>query len=392
MIKKAERLNKVGEYYFSSKLAEIAKMREQGKDVLNLGIGSPDMAPADEVVEELVNSAANKENHAYQPYRSTIQLRRAIAGYYKKVFNVDLNPEHEVLPLLGSKEGVMYISMAFLNPGDEVLVPDPGYPAYGAIAELLGASIKTYDLKEENSWLPDFNQLANQDLSKVKMMWVNYPHMPTGTPASSTLFDDLVAFADANDILICNDNPYSLVLNDHPESILNHDANRTHVIELNSLSKSFNMAGWRVGMVMGHQEYINAIIQAKSNVDSGMFLPVQHAAIQALELPLSWHDGRNEVYAGRRAIVVKILETLDCSVAQNQVGMFIWAKVPAQIENTRELVDDLLQNAFVFITPGEIFGKNGSRYVRMSLTSSTEIYEEALKRVVKWKESQTLLV
>jgi aspartate/methionine/tyrosine aminotransferase len=391
MIKKADRLNQVGEYYFSTKLAEIARLRAEGKDILNLGIGSPDLAPADAVVEELVNSAANKENHAYQPYRSTLELRQAISHYYNKVFNVELDPEHEVLPLLGSKEGVMYISLAFLNPGDEVLVPDPGYPAYGSIAQLLGASVSTYDLNEGNGWLPDFRQLAARDLSKVKLMWVNYPHMPTGTPATDKLFDDLAAFAKSNNILICNDNPYSLVLNDRPKSILNYDPDRTHAIELNSLSKSFNMAGWRVGMVMGHQQYINAIIQAKSNVDSGMFLPVQHAAIQALELPLSWHDNRNEIYAGRREIVVKILNTIGCAIENNQVGMFLWARVPDQITNTRQLVDNLLQNAHIFITPGEIFGKNGSRYVRMSLTSPIEIYEEALKRVVKWQESQTLL-
>ena len=391
MINKAERLNQVGEYYFSLKLAEIARMRAAGKDVLNLGIGSPDLAPAAEVIDGLVNSATDNENHAYQPYRSTLALRQAMSAYYKKVFKVDLDPEHEVLPLLGSKEGIMYISLAFLNPGDEVLVPNPGYPAYSAIAKLLGASVRQYDLTEENGWLPDFASLQAQDLSKVKLMWVNYPHMPTGTPPSENLFSDLSGFAEEHNLLVCNDNPYSLVLNDNPQSILQADADRTHVLELNSLSKSFNMAGWRVGMVMGHSTYIDAIIQVKSNVDSGMFLPVQHAAVQALELPLSWHNRRNEIYAGRRAIVIQILETLGCSVARNQVGMFIWAKVADQVGNVKELVDDLLQQAYVFITPGEIFGENGSRYVRISLTSPMAVYEEVLKRVIKWKEEQTLL-
>jgi len=391
MIEKAERLNQVGEYYFSLKLAEIARMKAAGKDVLNLGIGSPDLAPAPEVIDELVNSVANDENHAYQPYRSTLALRQAMSAYYKKVFAVDLDPEYEILPLLGSKEGIMYISLAFLNPGDEVLVPNPGYPAYSAIAKLIGASVQQYDLTEESGWLPDFEKLQQQDLSKVKLMWVNYPNMPTGTPPSKKLFEGLGRFAEEHNLLVCNDNPYSLVLNDNPQSILNSDTDRNHVLELNSLSKSFNMAGWRVGMVMGHRSYIDAIIQVKSNVDSGMFLPVQHAAIQALELPLSWHDQRNEIYAGRRDIVIRILELIGCKIEKNQVGMFIWAKVSLQVDSVRALVDDLLQHAHVFITPGEIFGVNGSRYVRISLTSPMEIYEEALIRVIKWKEEQTLL-
>ena len=388
MITKADRLQTVGEYYFSTKLAEIAAMRLAGQDVLNLGIGSPDMAPAPSVIEDLVQSAMDPKNHAYQPYRSTIELRRAISAYYKRYYDVAPDPAHEVLPLLGSKEGIMYISMAFLNPGDLILVPNPGYLAYTAIAELIGCKVIPYDLIEEAGWQPDFSQISQHDLSKVKLMWVNYPNMPTGAPATRTLFNELVSFGKEHDILICNDNPYSLVLNEDPISILSSDTSLEHVLELNSLSKSFNMAGWRVGMVLGHRENINSIIQAKSNVDSGMFLPVQHAAVAALALPQEWHAERNKIYADRRSMVIEILETIGCTVKSGQVGMFIWAKVNDHVISTRQLVDDILKEALVFITPGEIFGSNGDRYVRISLTSPKKTYQEALKRIQQWEAEQ----
>ena len=392
MIQIADRLQKVEEYYFSRKLEEIRKLREEGKEVLNLGIGSPDLPPEKGVVEELVKSASEEGHHAYQSYRSSLELRESMSRFYYNTFSVQLNPNEEILPLLGSKEGVMYISMAFLNPGDLVLVPNPGYPAYAAIASLLGSQPVYYDLLEENKWYPDFEQLGKLDLDKVKLMWVNYPHMPTGAPASEELFHDLVQFARDNEILLVNDNPYSQVLNDHPTSILRNDPDLSHVIELNSLSKSFNMAGWRVGMVLGHKKYIDGILQAKSNVDSGMFLPIQHAAARALDLGQGWHDERNEIYEKRRVVASRILEMIGCTITEGQVGMFVWARVPDEIEDTHELIDDLLQNAHVFITPGEIFGSNGRRFIRLSLCSDEETFETALQRIIEWQEAKLQLV
>ena len=392
MIKVAERLQHVEEYCFSKKLEEIRQMREQGKEVLNLGIGSPDLPPAEGVVQELVISAGKNEHHAYQPYRSTIELRDSMSRFYYNTFDVRLNPKEEILPLLGSKEGVMYISMAFLNPGDIVLAPNPGYPAYAAIANLLGAKVVEYNLKEENNWYPDFDEFEKIDLAKVKMMWVNYPHMPTGAPATNELFHDLVAFAKKNEILLCNDNPYSQILNNNPVSILKFDNDLSHVIELNSLSKSFNMAGWRVGMVLGHKKYIDGILQAKSNVDSGMFLPIQHAAAKALQLKQEWHDERNEIYESRRAKASKILEDLGCTIGANQVGLFIWAKVADKVGDTHVLIDDLLHNARVFITPGDVFGSNGKRFIRISLCSDEKIYDKASANIKKWQDRKLQLV
>lgn len=392
MIKIADRLQKVEEYYFSKKLEEIRVLREAGKEVLNLGIGSPDLPPEKGVVEELIKSAHQDHHHAYQSYRSSLELRESMSRFYFNTFSVQLNPKEEILPLLGSKEGIMYISMAFLNPGDTVLVPNPGYPAYASIANLLGANPEYYDLLEENNWYPDFEKLNELNLEKVKMMWVNYPHMPTGAPANEELFHDLVQFARENDILLINDNPYSQVLNDHPISILKNDPDLSHVIELNSLSKSFNMAGWRVGMVLGHKKYIDGILQAKSNVDSGMFLPIQHAATKALELGQGWHDERNEIYEKRRAVANQVLQLIGCEIRPAQVGMFVWARVPESIESTHELIDDLLQNAHVFITPGEIFGSNGERFIRLSLCSDEETFETALQRIKEWQEAKLQLV
>lgn len=392
MIEVAEKFKVVKEYYFSTKLQEIAEMRLAGKDVLNLGIGSPDLAPDESTIDSLIESARDTSDHAYQPYRSGETLRKAMSLFYKKIYNVDLNVESEILPLLGSKEGIMYISLAFLNPGDEVLVPNPGYPAYSSISNLVGANVKSFDLLETSGWLPDFESLEKEDLSRVKLMWVNYPNMPTGANSSDRLFKRLIGFAKKHNILIINDNPYSLVLNDAPQSILEQDVDKEHVLELNSMSKSFNMAGWRVGMVAGHKQYINAILQAKSNVDSGMFLPVQKAAAKALELPQEWHNERNEVYAKRRAVAFELLGHLDCSVSLNQVGMFIWAKVPEHILSSRKFIDEILHKTHVFLTPGEVFGTNGDRYVRLSLCSTKQDFELAIERILKWKAKELSLV
>lgn len=392
MIEKAERLKSVKEYYFSSKLQEIAKMREEGKNVINLGIGSPDLPPAQSSINKLIDAAVNNKNHSYQSYRSSVELRDAMALFYNNTYGVSVDSTKEVLPLLGSKEGIMYISLAFLNPGDEVLVPNPGYPAYSAIANLVGANVRHYDLVEDNNWLPNFGALSKENLSKVKIMWVNYPNMPTGTQASKALFKELIEFANANEILIVNDNPYSLVLNDTPQSILEVESAMENVLELNSLSKSFNMSGWRVGMVVGNEHYINAILQAKSNVDSGMFLPVQMAATEALMLPQEWHDERNEVYKKRRTVALELLEQLKCSVDLNQVGMFLWAKIPAYMTSAKKYIDELLYESHIFLTPGEVFGSNGDRYVRLSLCSPVEDYEMAITRIAKWKAKELSLV
>lgn len=391
MIEKADRLKLVKEYYFSSKLQEITKMRQEGKNVLNLGIGSPDLPPAPSSINKLIDAVENHKNHAYQPYRSSIELRNAIAIFYKKTYGVSVDSTREILPLLGSKEGIMYTSLAFLDPGDEVLVPNPGYPAYGAIANLVGAKVRSFDLLEHNNWLPDFEALAKEDLSKVKIMWVNYPNMPTGAQASEALFKKLIDFGKANGILIINDNPYSLVLNDTPQSILELEGGIEHALELNSLSKSFNMSGWRVGMVVGNADYLNAILQAKSNVDSGMFLPVQLAAAEALLLPQEWHDERNRVYEKRRTMALNLLNKLNCSVDINQVGMFLWAKIPAYMESSKKYVDELLQRSHVFLTPGEVFGSNGDRFVRLSLCSPVEDYKMAINRITKWKTKELSL-
>lgn len=390
MIEVADRFKTVKEYYFSTKLQEIARMREEGMSVLNLGVGSPDLPPAKSTINTLVEASHHPSNHAYQAYRSSFELRNAMATFYQDLYGVSLKPTKEILPLLGSKEGIMYISLAFLNPGDEVLVPNPGYPAYGAISNIVGAKVTEYDLIESNNWLPDFEALEKLDLSKFKLMWVNYPNMPSGTQGSTQLFAKLVEFAKRNRILVINDNPYSLVLNDSPQSILEIEEAKEHVLELNSLSKSFNMSGWRVGMVLGKGKYINAILQAKSNVDSGMFLPVQKAASEALLLPREWHNERNAIYTKRKSLGLELISQLGCTISTNQVGMFLWAKIPDNFKHGRELVDKLLDEAHVFVTPGEIFGSNGDNYIRVSLASPREDFLEAINRVIKWKEQKVL--
>lgn len=380
-IKTASRLGEVKEYYFSIKLREIAEMRAQGKEVINLGIGSPDLPPPADVIEELNLQARQLDNHAYQSYKGIPELREAFAAWYRNWFGVQLDPETEILPLIGSKEGIMHISMTYLEAGDEVLVPNPGYPAYRAVANLTGATIREYQLHPDLGWYPDLEELAAQDLSKVKLMWVNYPNMPTGTAASRAFFESLVAFAKKHEILICNDNPYAFVLNEQPVSLLDIPGAMEVALELNSLSKAHNMAGWRVGMIAGHPDYLNTILRFKSNMDSGMFKPLQLAAVKALHSPPSWYQRLNAVYRERREIVFRLLDLLDCVYDPEQVGMFVWAKVPPRYADAFALSDEVLQKAHVFMTPGGIFGSAGDGYIRISLCADGRLFEEAIRRV-----------
>lgn len=381
IIQTASRLGEVKEYYFSLKLKEIAAMRAEGKEVLNLGIGSPDLPPAPEVIDELIHHSQGKTNHAYQSYVGIPELRRAFAKWYDQHFGVSLDDQKEILPLIGSKEGIMHISMTYLEAGDEVLVPNPGYPAYSAVAKLAGATIKKYDLTEANDWYPDLEALEEHDLTKVKIMWVNYPNMPTGKRASLAFFEQLVAFAKKHQILLCNDNPYAFILNDDPISIFQVRGAKEVALELNSLSKSHNMAGWRVGMLSGAAHYVQTILRFKSNMDSGMFKPVQLAAVKALDMPKSWYDSVNEVYKERRRSVFKLLDLLGCNYDRDQVGMFVWAKIPSRYQNGFQLSDEVLHSANVFITPGGIFGSNGDQYIRVSLCSDGALFEEAIRRI-----------
>lgn len=381
IIQPASRLGEVKEYYFSIKLQEIAEMRAQGKEVLNLGIGSPDLPPPSDVIEELNKQARQLDNHAYQNYRGIPELRQGFADWYRNWFGVTLDPDTEILPLIGSKEGIMHISMTYLEAGDEVLVPNPGYPAYRAVANLTGATIREYQLEPELGWYPDLEKLEQSDLSKVKIMWVNYPNMPTGTPAKRSFFEDLVAFAKKHQILICNDNPYAFILNEKPLSLLDIPGAMDVVLELNSLSKAHNMAGWRVGMIAGHPKYLSTILRFKSNMDSGMFKPVQLAAVKALHSPPSWYQELNKVYRERRNKVYQLLDILGCSYDSEQVGMFVWAKVPDQYKDAYELADAVLYKAHVFLTPGGIFGSAGDQYIRISLCGDGSLFDEAIRRV-----------
>jgi aspartate/methionine/tyrosine aminotransferase len=382
IIKPAERLNIVQEYYFSKKLREIGEMNKSGKNVINLGIGSPDMPPSNNVINVLQNQAQRKDIHGYQSYNGIFELRDAFAKWYKRYYNVELNPDNEILPVFGSKEAIIFISMAFLNEGDEVLVPDPGYPTYSSVSQLVQAKIRTYNLKEENNWYPDFYEIEKQDISKVKLMWVNYPNMPTGAPASIELFESLVNFALKHNILICNDNPYSF-LNEKPISILSIKNAKECAIELNSLSKSHNMAGWRIGVIAASNDYLSTIIKVSSNVHSGMFYAMQKAAVEALNLPDSWYKELNNTYDFRRKAVFKIFDYLNCAYNTNQKGLFVWAKINDKYKNAEILSDIILNEANVFITPGFIFGKNGENYLRISLCSDIEIFNEALSRIKK---------
>ncbi|MEM0993436.1 MAG: aminotransferase class I/II-fold pyridoxal phosphate-dependent enzyme [Bacteroidota bacterium] len=381
MLHTASRLGEVKEYYFSSKLREIRGMNAAGKNVLNLGIGSPDLPPDRSVIEALHQHSDLDNNHAYQSYTGLPELREAFADWYKRYFGVNLDAEKEVLPLIGSKEGIMHISMTYLEAGDEVLVPNPGYPAYQAVANLTGAKTILYDLKAANNWLPDLKALAQLDLSKVKIMWINYPNMPTGTPASIAFFEELIAFAHQHKILMVNDNPYSFILNDQKLSLLQIEGAKEVALELNSLSKSHNMAGWRVGILAGKADYLSTILRFKSNMDSGMYKPVQLAAAKALSLPNRWYGDLNIVYAKRRKKVYELMDVLGCTYTQSQVGLFVWAEIPDRYRDCYELADEVLHKANVFITPGGIFGTNGARYLRTSLCGKVEVFEEAIMRI-----------
>ena len=382
----ANRIGNVQEYYFSVKLKEIAQMNAQGADVINLGIGSPDLPPSKEVTDTLAEAAADPKGHGYQPYVGIPQLREAFAQWYKRWYNVDLNPANEVLPLIGSKEGIMHISMAFINEGDGVLVPNPGYPTYSSVSKLVGAKILSYNLKAEQNWQPDLEQLEAQhkageiDLDKVKLMWCNYPNMPTGANGSMELFEKLVAFGKKYNIIICHDNPYSFILNDTPLSILSVEGAKDICIELNSMSKSHNMPGWRIGMLASNKQFIEWILRVKSNMDSGMFRAMQLAAVKALNAPAEWYKQMNQVYSARKALAQAILEKVGAEVAPGQVGMFLWGKVQGK---GVEICDDVLYKAKVFITPGFIFGSNGENYIRISLCANEQTLQKALERIEK---------
>ncbi|MEM1325482.1 MAG: aminotransferase class I/II-fold pyridoxal phosphate-dependent enzyme [Bacteroidota bacterium] len=390
MIQIASRLGEVKEYYFSTKLKQIRQMNEAGKDVLNLGIGSPDLPPAPEVIAELQEQSSRDDVHAYQSYNGLPELRVAFAKWYARHFQVALDAETEVLPLIGSKEGIMHISMTYLEAGDEVLIPNPGYPAYQAVTKLTGATSVPYDLTAENGWLPDLTALVERDLSKVKIMWINYPHMPSGTKASLSFFKELIVFAKTHQILLVNDNPYSFILNTEQISLLEVEGAKEVALELNSLSKSHNMAGWRVGMLAGKEEYLSTIIRFKSNMDSGMYKPVQLAAVKALGLPKSWYHELNDTYRERREKIFELLDLLDCQYDRNQVGLFVWAKIPNAYKDSYQLADEILHNANVFITPGGIFGTNGEQYVRVSLCGSLEKFETAIQRIQQLKAATTV--
>jgi aspartate/methionine/tyrosine aminotransferase len=381
----ADRLSGIQEYYFSTKLRQIDEMNKAGKDVVNLGIGSPDLPPDPSVIKTLADEAAKPNQHGYQNYKGSPILRNAIAKWYKKWYDVDLNPDAEILPLMGSKEGIMHICMTYINPGDVVLIPNPGYPTYKSAATIAGANVKPYTLSEENGWLPDFDELEKEDLQNVKLMFVNYPQMPTGQLPTREMFVELISFAKKHRILICHDNPYSFILNDHPMSLLSLEGAKEVVIELNSFSKSHNMAGWRVGMLCGSKERIEEVLRFKSNMDSGMFLPLQLAAAKALELEQEWYDSVNAVYKKRRNKVFSILDLLQCAYNPDQAGLFVWAAIPGKYKNGYELSDEILSGANVFITPGGIFGTAGDRYIRVSLCSKEEKLGEAIQRIENLK-------
>ncbi|ALJ00415.1 pyridoxal phosphate-dependent aminotransferase [Rufibacter tibetensis] len=385
IIPSANRLQQVQEYYFSRKLAEVRALNAQGRNIINLGIGDPDMDPSEETINALVKTSMSSGVHGYQPYNSIAPLRQAIARWYNQTYNVTLDPDQEILPLMGSKEGIFHVSMAFLNPGDKVLVPNPGYPAYSAAAKLVGAEPVFYTLKEANGWLPDAQELEQLlSAGDVKLMWVNYPHMPTGAEATAGALQKLVHLALKHKFLLANDNPYSLVLpHEKPLSLLSLPDAKECCLEFNSLSKSHNMAGWRVGMVLGRQDYLQCVLRVKSNLDSGMFQPVQHAAIQALSNSDAWHDARNQVYAQRRQKVYELLDLLGCSYQKNAVGMFVWARVPESVTDVEAFLDQILYEAGVFLTPGKIFGTQGERYLRVSLCMPETKIEEATNRISK---------
>jgi LL-diaminopimelate aminotransferase len=380
MIKVANRLHTVEEYYFSKKLREVNMLKSVGKPIINLGIGSPDLQPPQKVITAITESFQDANAHKYQSYQGIPELREAMAEFYREHFQVHLSPMTEILPLMGSKEGIMHISMAYLNEGDEVLIPNPGYPTYQSVAKLVGAKPVFYELDEANNWLPNIMALEKLDLTKVKIMWLNYPHMPTGAHANYKIYEELVAFARRNDILIVNDNPYSFILNDSPKSILKVKGAKEVCLELNSLSKTFNMAGWRVGMALGDGEHINNILKVKSNMDSGMFYGIQKGAVEALKCSKLWYLSLNSVYEQRRELVRQLAEALNCTYDKSASGLFVWAKLPPFVE-AEEFIDVILKNNHIFITPGTVFGSKGEGYIRFSLCASTENLEEAIARI-----------
>lgn len=383
MILPANRIGKVEEYYFSKKLKQIAEMNQTGEAVLNLGIGNPDNPPHASVIEELTSEAVKSTGHGYQSYVGIPELRTAFSEWYKTWYNVSIDPISETLPLIGSKEGITHITMAFVNPGDGVLIPNPGYPTYSSVSKLAQAECINYDLTEENGWYPDLDALEKRDLSTVKLMWINYPNMPTGTKADIGKLEELVAFAKKHSIVLVNDNPYSFILNEDQISILQIEGAKDICIELNSLSKSHNMAGWRIGMLTSNPTFINYILRVKSNVDSGMYRPLQMAAVKALALNKDWYTSLNKMYLERREVAFSFLSRLGCTFDKNQVGMFVWAKLPEEIKSAEAFSENILQKARVFITPGFIFGSNGEGYIRISLCSSTEMLNKAMQKCEK---------
>ena len=383
-IQPADRLSTVQEYYFSRKLKEVAKLNAEGKDIISLAIGSPDMPPSAATVEQLCRTAYNPDAHGYQPTVGTPELRKAMAGFYKRWYNVDLDPATEIQPMIGSKEAILHVTLALCNPGDEVLVPNPGYPTYTSLSKILGQKIVNYGLREDNGWQPDFDQLEQMDLSRVKLMWTNYPNMPTGGNARRETYEKLVSFARKHNIVIVNDNPYSLILNDNPQSILQVEGAKECCIEFNSMSKSHNMPGWRVGMVATNSEFISWILKIKSNIDSGTFRGIQLAAAVAYDNDDEWHHENNYVnYRRRREIAEQIMDVLECKYDKHSVGMFLWGRIPDRYKTCEELTERVLHEARVFITPGFIFGSNGERYIRISLCAKDDKIQLALERIRK---------
>lgn len=382
-IEPAERVNSISEYYFSKKLKEVAEMNARGKNVINLGVGSPDMPPSEATVSVLCNEARKSDTHGYQPYVGIPELRKGFADWYRQWYDVELNPQTEIQPLIGSKEGILHISLAFLNPGDGVLVPNPGYPTYSSVSKLVGARLIPYELKEEKGWEPDFAELESMNLDRVKLMWINYPNMPTGANASTELFEKIVAFGKKHGIIICHDNPYSFVLNEKPLSILSIPGAKEICIEMNSMSKAHNMPGWRMAMLGSNAQFVQWILKVKSNIDSGQFKPMQLAAVEALKNDKKWYDNMNRTYRNRRNLAGQIMQALGCTFDEKQVGLFLWGKIPRSAENGEALADKILYEANVFITPGFIFGSMGERYVRLSLCCKEDTLAEALNRIQK---------
>lgn len=377
----AQRVTEVQEYYFSKKLKEVAQLNAQGADIISLGIGGPDRPPHKDVIDTLCAEAQVESNHSYQPYVGIPQLRQAFARWYNRWYGVELDANTEIQPLIGSKEGILHVSLAFLNPGDGVLVPNPGYPTYSSVSRLAQAEIFNYDLTEENGWFPDFEALEKFPLERIKLMWINYPHMPTGTPATLDLYQKIIDFGRRHNIVIVNDNPYSFILNDKPMSILQIEGAKDIAIEMNSMSKSHNMAGWRVGMLASNPTFINWILKVKSNIDSGQFKPVMLAAVKALEADKDWYTTLNNLYRSRRNVAEEIMTELGCTFNPSQRGLFLWGRIPDSIASSETLADKVLYDARVFITPGFIFGSNGDRYIRISLCATEENMRRALNRI-----------